>query len=597
MENPRAFVEIGNMSEQPTAPTPIAPVEEIQRDWFTLASRVGQLEAQRATLELENKTLRRLLETVIEHRHKSHAELVILLTTLVSKLPINDVGVLVSRLVEHNTNVSHFLAALAKGATDIELPQPPVLKTLDHTKRDLVAAVKPLVEELIQLDAPVETDLLRALPAQPELFFSPHMVRASRCFLKGQVARERIVREFGEAALAFFNDMTTDPKLNPQPKRDEILLAFKSDFETLFEQNSAALPDKRQDLRALFQKVQRSRAATEPARAQRNAFLRLSFLIDLLHYYEHQSTEPVDAVFAQRLPSLVEQLAATGPQDKLEEKLIVQIEELLAHVISTDHRLMIINNVGKGGGAAKTLKFILRLRARKVSDDDQHAVVVEFARQLLPTPKPPPPETVATVLRLLGEAEQKLVVRALMLCDRVRREDAEALGRAIAAILGLKELAEQTKKAAPAVPPDVERRQAWDKIKELIRRRRDPAAIAAAIRDRLHARYDADEVRQSWLTLIEADAISLIRVFCQIPYRADGKTDEIAQTILETYVSRLTHEKYATVYHKIVTSLKNMFHAKPDSPTLQNFVNLVRWASPEAAQKIAHDIGMPLPAH
>ena len=28
---------------------------------------------------------------------------------------------------------------------------------------------------------------------------------------------------------------------------------------------------------------------------------------------------------------------------------------------------------------------------------------------------------------------------------------------------------------------------------------------------------DADEIRQSWLTLIESEPISLIRVFCQIP--------------------------------------------------------------------------------
>jgi hypothetical protein len=597
MENPRAFVEIGNMSEQPTAPTPIAPVEEIQREWLALASRVGQLEAQRAAFEQENKTLRRLLETVIEHRQKSHAELVILLTTLVSKLPINEVGVLVSRLVEHNTNVSQFLAALAKGATDVDLPQPTVLKTLDHTKRDLVAAVKPLVEELIQLDAPVEAELLRALPAQPELFFTPRMVRASRCFLKGQVPRERIVREFGEAALGFFNDMTTDPKLNPRPKREEILLAFKSDFEALLQQNPTALPDQRQDLLALFQKVQRSKAANEPARAQRNAFHRLSFLIDLLHYYENQSTEPADAVFAQRLPSLVEQLALAGPQDKLDEKLIAQAEELLAHVIGTDHRLMIINNVGKGGGMAKLLKFVLRLRAPKVSDGDRDTVVVEFVRHLLPTTKPPPVEAVTCHLQLLGEEAQRLVVRALMTCDRVRREEAEALGQAAAAALGLKDLAEAVRQAAPTLPPEVERKQAWDKIKELITRRRDPAAIAAAIRDRLHARYDADELRQSWLTLIEADAISLIRIFCQVPYCADGRTDPIAQTILETYVTRLTHEKYAAIYHKVVTSLRNMFHTKPDSPTLLNFMSLARWASPEAAHKLCADVGMPLPIH
>lgn len=62
-------------------------------------------------------------------------------------------------------------------------------------------------------------------------------------------------------------------------------------------------------------------------------------------------------------------------------------------------------------------------------------------------------------------------------------------------------------------------------------------------------------------------------------------------------MTRLTHEKYAAVYQKVVTSLRNMFKAKPDSPTLLNFLALVRWACPEAADKICADIGMAVPAH
>ncbi len=117
------------------------------------------------------------------------------------------------------------------------------------------------------------------------------------------------------------------------------------------------------------------------------------------------------------------------------------------------------------------------------------------------------------------------------------------------------------------------------------------------IRDRLHAKYDADEVRQSWITLTEADPMSLIRIFCQLPFRADGKTDPIARTVMETYVTRLTHEKYASTYHKIVTSLRTMFHAKSDSPTLLNFMALVKWASPDAAIRLSADVGLPEPTH
>ena len=65
---------------------------------------------------------------------------------------------------------------------------------------------------------------------------------------------------------------------------------------------------------------------------------------------------------------------------------------------------------------------------------------------------------------------------------------------------------------------------------------------------------------------------------------------------METYVTRLTHEKYSSTYNKIVNSLRNMFRAKPDGPTLLNFTALVRWVDPQAANKLAADIGMAVPA-
>src|SRR5262245_243568 len=100
------------------------------------------------------------------------------------------------------------------------------------------------------------------------------MLRANRCFIKGQVPRESVLRDYGDTALGFFNDMTTDSKLNPRPRAEEIALAFKSDFEALLEQNGSLSPEKKQQLRAVYEKVQKSKAPTETARAQRNAFLR-----------------------------------------------------------------------------------------------------------------------------------------------------------------------------------------------------------------------------------------------------------------------------------------------------------------------------------
>ena len=138
----------------------------------------------------------------------------------------------------------------------------------------------------------------------------------------------------------------------------------------------------------------------------------------------------------------------------------------------------------------------------------------------------------------------------------------------------------------------LERQLAWEKIKGLITGRADPTEIAIAIRHRLHARYDADEMKQSWVTLTEADPISLIRVFCQLPYLPDGSTDPVARALMETYVTRLTHEKYLGVYNKVANSLRNMHRANPNSPTLVNFLALVKWVDPAAANKLNMDIGL-----
>src|SRR6267378_2553888 len=139
------------MTETATVMLPkrLTSIEEIQKGWNDLTLRVAQIEAEKAALEEENKQLRLLLERVIDHRQKSHNELVLILTGLVSKLPINDVGVVVSRLVEHNTSVNLVLAALHKGTVDVVMPEPVVLKTLEQTKRELRELVRPAVEELI----------------------------------------------------------------------------------------------------------------------------------------------------------------------------------------------------------------------------------------------------------------------------------------------------------------------------------------------------------------------------------------------------------------------------------------------------------------
>jgi hypothetical protein len=315
-------------------------------------------------------------------------------------------------------------------------------------------------------------------------------------------------------------------------------------------------------------------------------------LIELLHYYENQNTESPEVTFAQRLPVLIEQLIVGGT-DQLDEKLIEQAETLLGFIVHNDHRLMVLYNIGKSGGVGKTLKYVMLLRAEEIPDQNQ--VITDFVKRLIPKQNAPTLDSLASFVRLVHPNIQPRVVRIVMSTDRIRKDEAEALGKSLAEKLGIKEL--EIAKAEPSVPPEMERQLAWEKVKDMIAARSDPGSVAAAVRARLHTKYDADEIRQSWITLTEADPISLIRVFCQLPYLTDGSTDPVARAVMETYVTRLMHEKYAATYQKVMNSLRTMFQANASSPTLLNFMALVRWVDAAAANKLSTDIGMvPTPA-
>lgn len=571
------------MSENQNGAAPVPSLEEIQRNWPDVLLRMQQSETECRALEQENKALRSLVERVVEHRKKSHTELVNLITTLVTKLPINDVGVIVSRLVEHNAAVNEVSAAIIQGKNEENLLQPAILKAMDKTKRDLAAAIKPLVEELIRLEAALDPGMLLGLVENPGSFFTPANVRASRAFVKGHVAREQIVREFGEEALIFFKDLTTDPKHNPRPRAEEIMLGFKSDFAELLQQNPGAVAVKRADLVALYRRVRQSRESRE----QKVAFLKLSFVLELLHYYENQSTESPDVVFAQRLPPMVEQLVVTGENDRLDENLIRQAEELLAFIISADYRQAVVNNFGKAGGASRTLRFVLTFRSAIFTEHDP--TTADFVKHLLGGQKNPAPGPIASVLQFVNVEAQKVVVRAILNSERLRREDAELLARELIRLLGLPELPASTLDGGRS---DKTAMGPWDIIRELIAHRASPNEITDAVRKQLHAKYDADEVKQSWLILSESDPMSLVRVFCLLPYLPDGQTDPIARAVLESYANRLTHDKYAATYTKVVNALKNLYKVKADSPALVNFIALVRWVDPASADKVTQDIGM-----
>jgi regulator of replication initiation timing len=570
------------MSEPQDTTIAIASVEKIQREWQDLKLRVAQLETGNSALEQENKALRQLLERSVEYRKKSHGELVTLLTTIVSKLQLNDVGVLVARLVEHAQHVNEVSAALIHGKSDDGIMQPAILKALDKTKATLRDAIKPLVDELIQLQTPFDHAMLQSLVEKPDNFFKPQDIRASRGFVKGQVPRERILKEFGDEALVFFKDRTTDPKLNPRPKQDEIMLSFLPEFEELLKQHPNAAAAKHDELVTLFHRVRDGRNS----RAQKVAFLKLSFVLELLHYYENQSTESPNEVFAQRMPPLIEQMVVTNESDAPDENLVKQAEALLALVINPDHRMAVVNNFGKTGRLSRTARFILTFRAQTFNEHDP--VTLEFLKHLLELDKPLHARTFSVPLQLLNKDGQKAVLRCLVNSGRVRREEAEPIAKAAMQELKLDET---------EVFPKIEGSTGvsgggWDNVKLLIASRSAPNDITVAIRNRLHQKYDSDEVRQGWLVLAESDPMTLVRVFCLLPYLPDGQTDPIARPVLESFSNRLTHEKYAPTYNKVIGALKNMYKVKADSPALVNFVSIVKWVDPVSAEKIARDIGM-----
>ena len=67
--------------QPPAASDTTAPAGKIEMD---LASKVSILEASQEVLEKEIKALRLMLERTIEHRQKSHGELVLILAGLVA---------------------------------------------------------------------------------------------------------------------------------------------------------------------------------------------------------------------------------------------------------------------------------------------------------------------------------------------------------------------------------------------------------------------------------------------------------------------------------------------------------------------------------
>ena len=364
------------MAENQNGAAPVPSLEDIQRDWHDLTLRIQQSETECRVLEQENKTLRGLIEKVVEHRKKSHGELVNLITTLVTKLPINDVGVIVSRLVEHSNTVNEVSAALIHGKNDENILQPAILKLLDKVRRDLLAAIRPLVEELIRLETPLDPAMLLGLVEKPDSFFAPANVRACRAFVKGQLPREQIVRDFTEEALGFFKDLTTDPKQNPRPRQEEIMLAFRPDFEELLRQDSHLPAPKRAELTPCTEDRRARKPRVAPAKTGVSQTFVCAGAAALLRPPEH-GIAGCHVSPSACPPDRTDRVA--GENDKLDENICRP--ETARPVVNADYRKAVVNNFGKTGGIARTLRYTLTFRGENFPTRPAHG---RYIKHLIP---------------------------------------------------------------------------------------------------------------------------------------------------------------------------------------------------------------------
>ena len=310
--------------------------------------------------------------------------------------------------------------------------------------------------------------------------------------------------------------------------------------------------------------------------------------MELLHYYENQSTESPDVVFAQRLPPLVEQLVVTGENDTLDEKFIKQAEELLSHIISARTRQAVVNNFGKAGGASRTLRFILTFRSAIFTEHDP--VTADFVKHLLAGQKNPAPGPIVTVLRFLNAEAQKVVVRAILNSERLGREDSERLARELIKEFWVCRSCQPAEWRAASLRQNTHEslghHQGTHRPSRFAKRNHQAPSANSSTPSTTPTK--SNKAGSSWPNPIRCRS-SVYSACCLICPTA---RPILLRGLFRDVSSRLTHEKYATTYTKVVNALKNLHKVKADSPALLNFIALVRWVDPTSADKLVHDIGM-----
>ena len=144
--------------------------------------------------------------------------------------------------------------------------------------------------------------MLRTLIAKPETF-SPRRRPGEPLFCQGHVTRNGCCAEFGEAALGFQRP-DHRCRLNPRPKADEIVLGFKPDFLKRCCNRIPTWAGQTAGVeRAVPADSKEPHGHRRRARAQRNAFQRMSFLSSLL-LLRTSGHGGADVIFAMRLPAL-----------------------------------------------------------------------------------------------------------------------------------------------------------------------------------------------------------------------------------------------------------------------------------------------------
>ncbi len=219
LERTRGIGEYIFMAQTENDPGPVPSVEEIQKAWRELTLKVGQLDAELTAAQQDNKVLRSLMERMIEHRQRSHSELI-----THSHRP--------RRQIAPQRPRRHRLAAgraQRAGRRGFRQPCQGENRGRSAAARHPEGAGENQARPRHRLEGPPPGNwrgsTRHSRPASSSRssssrtpFSRPPSSAPPAVTSRATSPRERVVKEFGEEALVFFKDLTTDVEIQSAPQ-------------------------------------------------------------------------------------------------------------------------------------------------------------------------------------------------------------------------------------------------------------------------------------------------------------------------------------------------------------------------------------------